>query len=155
MFLVLELLLDQVFLMVGVPKYFTYLVFSIALLWFERPANSAPNDRYDGVWSGAIVCGDKKSEKSFRTPRKIRIKNGRIKMRRGQPNRDRFEVWEGVVSPTGTVLIFGRYFWKVEKPLWFKGQVEETTLTAVGARGPKICRLKLSKKSSKNKRKSK
>jgi len=110
---------------------------------FSVAGNEKPGNDFDGTWRGSLTCGETISNVAFKSPRRINIQNSQIKMRRGTPNRDRFEVWEGTVDPSGTVLIFGRYFWKTDKPLWFKGHINVRKLEAAGQRGPKICELLL------------
>ena len=122
-----------------------------SMVWATEP----PLKTFDGTWKGSLVCGDEGAEVAFSAARRAQIKNGRITLRRGQPNRNRFEAWEGVVEATGSVMIFGRYFWKTQKPLWFKGQVTGRKLKAVGQRGPKVCELSLVRVIGKTKPKAK
>jgi len=115
----------------------------VMLLSFAVHGAEPAKHPYDGSWRGAMVCGDEGSDVAFKASRRALVKKSRISLRRGTPERNRFEVWEGAIDPSGVAMIFGRYFWKTEKPLWFKGQVTGRKLNAVGQRGPKTCQLTL------------
>lgn len=130
------------------------LMMLIALMASTTAISAEPSStKFDGIWKGAMVCGDPGKDVAFSAARRAVVKNGRIHLRRGHPERNRFEAWEGIIDATGVVMIFGRYFWKTQKPLWFKGQVDGRKLVAVGQRGPKICELNLTRMSGKTKRK--
>lgn len=98
---------------------------------------------FDGKWRGTLLCVDGKSD--FKTQRSVSISDGKIAYRKGVENQDRFEIWHGVVSANEDVFILGRYFWKEEKHLFFRGTVRDAVIQAEGQRGPKSCSLKLSR----------
>lgn len=106
---------------------------------------------FDGRWKGMIVCADKNGD--FSSDRRARIENGVISYSKGVENKDRFEIWHGIVGVDQEVFILGRYFWKSEKHLWLRGKVSEdgrgAIIYAEGKRGPKSCNLKLTRVSLK------
>lgn len=113
------------------------------------PTSPTRAELFDGRWQGSIECSG--SKKPWVSTRTVTIDGADIVQRKGEPDADGYEVWTGVLSPSGDVVIRGHYLWGHEKPLWFKGYVKPRgdgdLLVARGVRGPRTCSIALSRTS--------
>lgn len=114
-------------------------------------ATAAAAAPFDGRWRGVMTCAGEDAGKAFQANRQVTIADGVLTFRKGRRGVNRFEIWRGKVETEGAVVIFGKYHWDAEKPLWFKGRINGRKLTATGRRGPKTCELVLLQGNSKTK----
>jgi len=103
------------------------------------PATAA--EPFDGLYTGSIACEASGASPGFSQAVAFVVRGGAFVSEKGVAGQRNYERMAVSVAADGTLIIEGRYIAEVEKPILFRGRVEDGRMRAEGPRGPRRCVL--------------